>query len=389
VSRKRVLVLVPALRPPGGGSGAAAWMVEALRHVHDVTVLTAAPVDLDALNAFFGTSLRPGEIRTWTLPLGRRRTLDALPLALQHLRMALLIRACRARRADFDVILSADSEADLGCRGIQYVNCVGGFFRGGSRYDERADRWVHRLPLARRAYYAFCDALAPSTVAGMRANVTLVNSDWTAAVVERAYGLRGRTVYPPVAGEFAEVPWAERDDGFVCLGRLTPAKRVEQAIEVLTAVRAHTPRVRLHIVGAPDGDGAYARRIEALARAAGGWITVHGALSRAELVRLIAANRYGLHAMHEEPFGMAVAEMVRGGCIVWVPRSGGQVEIVGGHPRLTYATREEAVASILRTLEDPAEQAALRAHLVARRDLLSAERFMREIRDTVARFPAA
>jgi hypothetical protein len=120
-----------------------------------------------------------------------------------------------------------------------------------------------------------------------------------------------------------------------------------------------------------------------------GWITLHGALSRAALVRLVAANRYGLHAMHEEPFGMAVAEMVRGGCIVWVPRSGGQVEIVGGHPRLTYATREEAVASILRTLADPAEQAALRAHLAARRDLLSAERFMREIRDTVARFPAA
>ena len=44
----------------------------------------------------------------------------------------------------------------------------------------------------------------------------------------------------------------------------------------------------------------------------------------------MATHRYGIHGMREEHFGMAPAEMARAGAIVWVPRGGGQTEIVGG-----------------------------------------------------------
>jgi glycosyltransferase involved in cell wall biosynthesis len=150
-------------------------------------------------------------------------------------------------------------------------------------------------------------------------------------------------------------------------------------LEIVAGVREQIPEVRLHIVGTPD-DRRYARRVAARARAAG--FLVHQNLSRAQLVDLVAHQRYGIHGMAEEHFGMAPAELVRAGCIVWVPNGGGQVEIVAD-PRLTYDSVEDAIAKIVRTLRDPAEQAALRAHLAARAPLFSAERFMREIRAAV------
>ena len=93
--------------------------------------------------------------------------------------------------------------------------------------------------------------------------------------------------------------------------------------------------------------------------------------------------RYGIHGMREEHFGMAPAEMVRAGCIVWVPDGGGQVEIVGD-ARLTYGSIEEGVAKITRTLGDAEEQTRLRQHLAARAPLFSAERFMQQVRAAVA-----
>ena len=161
---------------------------------------------------------------------------------------------------------------------------------------------------------------------------------------------------------------------------LSPEKRVERVIEIVAGVREQVPEAGLHIVGTPD-DRRYARRVTARARAAG--FVVHENFSRARLVDLVARQRYGIHGMAEEHFGMAPAELVRAGCIVWVPNGGGQVEIVADS-RLTYDSVDDAIAKTVRTLRDPAEEAALRAHLATRAPLFSAERFMREIRAAVA-----
>ncbi len=55
---------------------------------------------------------------------------------------------------------------------------------------------------------------------------------------------------------------------------------------------------------------------------------------------------------------MAPAELARAGCIVWVPRGGGQMEIVGDEPALMYDSEDDAVAKIVRTLEDPGRTGA-------------------------------
>jgi glycosyltransferase involved in cell wall biosynthesis len=87
--------------------------------------------------------------------------------------------------------------------------------------------------------------------------------------------------------------------------------------------------------------------------------------------------------MAEEHFGIAVAEMVRAGCVVFVPDGGGQVEIVGQEDRLRYTSAADAVAKILQVMRDPDAQAALRGRLAARKDLFGAERFVRRVQEIV------
>jgi hypothetical protein len=147
----------------------------------------------------------------------------------------------------------------------------------------------------------------------------------------------------------------------------------------MTAVHAAVPSVRLHLVGTND-DARYYRRIVERIRAAGDWVQLHENLSRrAGHARRRRALR--IHGMREEHFGMAPAEMVRAGCIVWVPDGGGQVEIVGD-ARLTYGSIEEGGQDHADARRRE-EQTRLRQHL-AGAPLFSAERFMQQVRAAVA-----
>ena len=58
---KKVLLVQPSLQPPGGANGVAAWIIEALKGEHAVSVLTWTPIDVASINRFYGTSLRTPE----------------------------------------------------------------------------------------------------------------------------------------------------------------------------------------------------------------------------------------------------------------------------------------------------------------------------------------
>jgi glycosyltransferase involved in cell wall biosynthesis len=222
----------------------------------------------------------------------------------------------------------------------------------------------------------------------MKQNLTLVNSDWTGRKVRERYGIETTTLYPPVPGDFPDVPWHERENGFVCIGRWAPEKKLESLVEILAAVRSTVSGIHLHIVGTAGTNRDYCQRVRRLAADNAGWVSLHENLPRAELVRLVSSQRYGIHGMPEEHFGIAVAEMVRAGCIVFVPDSGGQVEIVGGEDRLRYKDARDAVGKIVGVLSNPGEQAALGQHLAARKHLFGADQFMRRLREIVTTFAA-
>ena len=71
---------------------------------------------VEVLNGFYGTSLRQTDLRAYAAPqlLRRLYALDPDPQSLQGL--ALLMRLCKVVRDRFDVLVTADNEADLGRR---------------------------------------------------------------------------------------------------------------------------------------------------------------------------------------------------------------------------------------------------------------------------------
>jgi hypothetical protein len=74
--------------------------------------------------------------------------------------------------------------------------------------------------------------------------------------------------------------------------------------------------------------------------------------------------------------------MVKAGCVVWVPRGGGQVEIVN-QADLIYNDRDDATAKIGAVVASAERQSRLREHLSRQASRFSAGLFMTTIRDVV------
>ena len=383
---RKVLLVQPSMQPPGGGNGVAAWALQALVPEFDVTVLSWWPVDVTPINRFFGTSLRAGSFATIAVPASWRVLPDHLPVPAALIRSSLVMRYTRRVVDDFDVVMGLHNETDYGRRGIQYVHYPT-YLRPRPQVDMR---WYHAFSPALNAYYASADRLAGFSLERMKSNLTLCNSRWTGERIERLLGVQARTVYPPVL-DAGDVPaWSTRTCGFVAMGRISPEKEYERVIRIVARVRESAPSVTLTIVGTYDArSAAYYRSLVALAQSldpSGSWFSISRDLSRADVRTLLTTTRYGIHGMREEHFGMAPAEMVRAGMVVWVPDGGGQVEIVGKASELRYADEDDAVNKILDVMQQPAEERRLREYLRVHGERFSHVRFMDDMREIVRTF---
>ena len=56
-------------------------------------------------------------------------------------------------------------------------------------------------------YYALADRIADFSLDRLKANLTLVNSDWTGEHVAQFLGITTRTLYPPVVDPAPGLPW--------------------------------------------------------------------------------------------------------------------------------------------------------------------------------------
>lgn len=382
MGRRRVAIFHPCLKEGGGSEAQALRAAEALEPDHDVTLVTMGEPDLERLNSYYGTRLRAERIAVVSFPVPRfaRRRFAAL-------RAAGAIRYCRENASCFDLMISAYNVIDFGVRGIQFIADFS--FDDRLREMDRSEpnaalRAAHRNRLLRAPYLALARALAGASRDGWRRNLTIANSDWSARTLREAFGIEARRIYPPVAEVPPGLPWDERESGFVYLGRISPEKDIETLVAILMAVRAAGSDVHLHIVG-EGSDSGYAARIRDLVRRNADWVFLEGKMAGAEKAAFVGRHRFGISACWNEAFGISVAEMVKAGCLVWVPAGGGQTEIVG-QPELIFASREDAAGRILRVMDDRGIQAALRTDLEARASMFSAARFAEEVRAVVSGF---
>jgi len=379
--RPAVAVVHPQLVEGGGSEGCALWMLDALQDEYRLTLVTMGHLDLDLLNRAYGTQIDPAKIacRFLPVPAGMSRRFAAL-------RGFRLARYCRRHAREFDALVSAYNVMDFGRAGIQRISDFSfddSVRRALFPKKDAGTKIFYQDSLWRSAYLWLGRALSGTSEAGWKKNLTMANSNWTRDILKQRFGIDSVVVYPPVHGGVVDVPWEEREDGFVVMGRLVPEKGIESIISILENVR-RVKDVHLHIFGRSD-DPAYAARLEALAAERSPWVRLEGSIFGPEKMAFLARHKYGISGCRHEAFGVAVAEMVKAGCVVWVPDGGGQVEIVD-HPELIYPDDAQAAARIIAVLGDPWKEAALRSHLAGRSEAFSTEKFVREVRAIVHGF---
>lgn len=377
----QALVVYSQFDLAGGGTAVAAWTLEALKDVCRVSLLSWAPVQARDLRERYGVSLRDGDFETVLIPPSYRKLVDAFPLRGAQLRLGLTMRACRRLRGErsFDVVVGVENEADYGDPAIQYVH----YPWSKLPRPEVELSPIHCLPGAVRLYHWAATRLLGYSPSRMRANRTLANSDFTARVVQESIGVKPQVVHPPIALETPKIPWKARHDRVVTVGRIHPAKRIEDAVRIVEAVRSRGRDLSLCVVGFRDSEcDGYLERLLKMAHTRD-WIEFRIDVPQAELVDTLAHSRYGIHCMVEEHFGMAVAELALAGCIPLVHDSGGPPGIVGGEPGLRFSDCAEAADRLDSLLCDESEQQAVRARLAAHVHRYRADRFINGMREVV------
>ncbi len=359
----------------------AAWTIEVLKDEYDVTLLTEGEPDVEGMDQFYGTSLRGSNFAVIRVS-GAVRFLFGLDPDKRSIQpVAYLMRLCRQYRKNYDaVIATGTEEMDLGGPGLNYVHYPY-LARFWEKYRDSGAGWTGCLRGETRPWML----LAGIRVDRIKQTTMLANSDWTARQVEKGYGIRPRTLYPPVPAPPRLLRWEDREESFLSAGTLNAGKRMDWIIGVLGKVRERHPGIRLHLAGPRDtgaAAGAFYPRLRKLVEQHRDWVELHEGLPRAELFKWMGRCRYGIHALRQEHFGIAPAEMLMAGCVPFVHDSGGQVEIVGRDPRLCYED-EDAVEKISAVLADGKMREALREMLAARRELFTLERFRAGLRAAV------
>jgi glycosyltransferase involved in cell wall biosynthesis len=366
----------------GGSESAALWGIQALRRDYAVGLVTGCPFDLDRLNEHCGTRLVGNDLRASVGSQWPRRLIGHT----DALRGSLFARYARSQAYRFEVCISGYNLLDFGKPAIQLIADFAFDDALRRQYDplpEGGRRWGYWSPLLRRGYLGLAHAVGGRSGYDGSGDWVVANSHWTAGILKSRLGMScARVIYPPVVGAGDDTPWKSRERGFVVLGRVSPEKRIDQVIRTLGRVRARGHDVVLRVIG-PIGDDAYGHRVRGLIAENADWCIAEGALAGVAKSAMLARHRFAIHGREGEPFGIAVAEEMKAGCIPFVPREGGPAEIVGTD-ELTYAEEEEAVAKIVGVLENPARQGRLRAHLAERAACFSSERYMSEIRSLVA-----
>lgn len=366
----------------------AAWMLEALKADYDVALLTVEPFDLNSLNFFYHTTLKPTDLKVLLMPSVLRQIakLDYQPYSIQSL--AFLIRIAKMTSRNYDIVMSTYNELDLGCPAIQYIHYP--WFASGYATLNKDAPIVKKIRHLLKYDYRPWRLISGYDYERMKKNVTLVNSDWTGRKVEAFYGIKTKTIYPPVVGNFPNTPWAERENGFVCIGRISHEKRIENVIAMLSEVKEQGHPIHLHIVAplSSDRQTDYFNKIVHLVNERRSWISLHLNISRGELIQLIASHRYGIHGNIDEHFGIAVAELTVGGCIVFAPNRCGQVEIVAHNERLLYESVEDGREKIISVLTSANEQQRLIEALKPQKTAFTTQKFMSQIRETAREFCA-
>jgi len=372
--KKKIAIVYPYFRA-GGGESVTAWVIEALKSEGDVFLFTCDKINVDILNKIYGVNLSPEDVKIINPPFS---SLFSIIPGVGLLKYHFLIKHFKHQKEKFDIVIGTYKETDFGKKGIQYVHFPElkhdlqnlGFF----------SKIYYKYSFIKNLYKNLCYFISGFNEDRMRKNITLTNSNWTREMIKKNMEMDNIVLYPPVLDDFIDTPWEERKDDFICISRISPEKRIKLIIEIIKAVRDKGYSIGLHIIGSV-GDKSYFKEIKKIQKE-NNWIKISGFMDRKSFVSIVSSYKYGIHGRKDEHFGISVAEMVKAGCIVFVPNDGGQIEIIGNKD-LIFSERKDAVEKIIRILADKKFQLEKRNNLLLTRQKFSIENFKKNIREVI------
>jgi glycosyltransferase involved in cell wall biosynthesis len=380
--RRKVAIAHPGIGW-GGSERRVFWGIQSLRDDYDLTLITTNDIDCGTINSYYGTSLSDSDFRVEKIPL---------PFFLKKSNKAAALRGafyhsyCKKVVRDYDVFINAYGPFDLGVPSIQVV--------ADFSWDEEIRRKlhpspagiVHRKSIARKLYLFIVNRLfyfhGKKYFSGK--DKIIVVSRWVAKQIEEKYNIRCEVINSPVPGTFHHIPSREKEYGFVCLGRISREKRIEEIVEILSAIRRKGYNIHLHVIGS-GGDMQYSEYVDSLAHDNRDWIFMEGRRFGAEKINILAHHLFGIHACIGDAFPGAVVEMIKAGCIPFVHKEGGSAEIVN-NDLLIYGSLKEAVAKVEYVLNNEQIQKRLSEEMAEKGNMYSLEAFVRQFRDSVADF---
>jgi glycosyltransferase involved in cell wall biosynthesis len=362
---KKVAIYYPYFTG-GGAEAVALWMLQALTERYELTLFTISHIDFERLNSMYGTYLSNQNIKVKTLTPRIFSYLCNIMIAnsskARLFFLHLLIRWFKQNNQDYDLVISAYNAIDLGKIGIQYIHWI---------------KVIEATP--------FYKKISNFSEAQLAENVSLANSYYVANLAKQTYGVNAKVIFPPVVMNTPNIPWSEKEDAFICSGRIVKMKEPHRVIDILQLVREQGFDIKLYLTGGGGGiyEWKYNHFIKKIIKENSSWITLYENLPYKEYMKVLARCKYGIH-YKKEPFGISIAEMVKAGSIPFVRSVGGQVEIVGQHNEdLFFNSEVEAVEKIVALLKNPTKQYQLTQSLEEQKKLFSTHKFMSEINEVV------
>ncbi|MEA5513661.1 glycosyltransferase [Nodularia sp. UHCC 0506] len=354
----------------GGAEAVGLWIIQALKDQYDITLFTLGDIQLKKLNSMYGTSIFDEDIKIKSILPPFLDIICYLIMAKNNnfrmLFFHLLIRIFKQNSHKYDLVMSGYNAMDMGQKGIQYVHWI---------------KVLEGKPFHRK--------ISAFSQKQLLQNISIANSYCVADNFNKHYGINANVVvYPPVVIETPDIDWMDKEEAFICSGRIVEAKQPHKVIKILKTVRERGFDIQLHITGGGGGfyEWKYLNLVKKMVKQNSDWITLHENLPYKEYIQVLGKCKYGIH-FKQEPFGISIAEMVKAGAVPFVKSEGGQIEIVGQHNQeLFFNNEQEAVEKIIDVLSNSAKQNKLLQSLNQQKDLFSTQRFMSEINDVVASY---
>ena len=357
----------------GGAEVATMWLITSLKSFYDVTLATRGGFDLDELNEIAGTNIEGHDFKILKLPFSgllKRKT----PGLLWH---SLFLRLIRHYAKKYDICITGSRVINWGKPAIHILSDV-------EWHPELIEQFSSEPQLTSKKgstlYKKIGQRLEGNTNHDTSKDYYIANSKWTAA---RSGSFIQRTpfvVYPPVKKTKQSSNISDRKDSFIYLGRISPEKRLEKAIEILEIVKRDIPELEFHIAGKFD-HSPYSQKIQQICNTRS-WIVLHGPVYGEKKTELLKQFKYYINARASEPFGIATVEMIMAGIIPFVFNDGGQTEIVSDK-QLRFNSNEEAVEKILTLHNHPEPEQNIINNLQNRMNHFSSDYFCKSMLSTI------